>query len=118
MNNARCTLWPVTERSPVVSRLEKALSEITYKPCHKIKFHTDVRQKASFLMLNATVPNADHPRSETMIHLTVDFCLKRFESEGAIYLMSSVKLLIHIYEDHEQMEWLKVNGVKVDNPHA
>jgi len=92
----------------------RIVNSITYKPGYRIvaeQLDIDVIR----LTLLVEVPDSNDPSRNA--HLKLIECFSPFACRDRRLLFVIVRSLLERFEMHEMDEWLKVDGVRVTEPH-
>jgi hypothetical protein len=107
-------------------QVQQVLRRITYKPGTKLSLMTfdDISALLNkptsppAILLESDVPNRDNPRETTRIVFQTALLPGEMEHLDERILLMRVRVMLLEWETHEAMEWFKLDGVRVHDPHA
>ena len=106
------------EQNSPMHKLELDLARFSYKPGFKFRTHVDMQNNSLHVILSAHIPERDNPLNNTIVQLQgYQFSLEDYEKDPDC-LVRELQHLVNMFESHEQREWLRCDGILVDDPHG
>ncbi len=101
-------------RSEVVT----ILNAVSYKPGYRLEIGDIWHESVLTVMLRtAEIPDASNPGRKTQIIFQKTLDLIDLNLREAWWVQNFIYRLFQEWEEHEMYEWLKIDGVQIQDPH-